>query len=72
MTGDASHGAGDTHIRARERVDVAANERARLRDEHQRAKGTSRELQAGTSLRAADDEVAARERWLRWVEEGAG
>jgi hypothetical protein len=50
-------------------VGVASTERAHLNDEHERAKGTSNELHAGALLRAANDEVAARERWLRWVEE---
>jgi hypothetical protein len=70
MTGEHPYGgAGDAHSRALERVDTAANERSRIHDECERARGTSRELQADTSLRAANDEVAARERWLRWVEE---
>jgi hypothetical protein len=63
-------GAHDTRIRAVARVDVASGERSRLRDEHESAKGTSGELQADVLLRAADDEVGARERWLHWVEEG--
>jgi len=69
MAGDRPYCAGDSDVRARERVDAAATERSRLRDECERAKGTSRELQADMSLRAANDEVVARERWLRWVEE---
>jgi hypothetical protein len=69
MTGHRPYGAGDSHSRARARVDAAANERSRLSDENARAKGTSRELQADMSLRAANDEVEARERWLQWVEE---
>lgn len=70
MAGDQPFGAaGDTPARALERVDAASGERSRLRGEHERAKGTSRELQADTQLRAADAEVAARERWLDWVEE---
>jgi hypothetical protein len=60
---------GDTLAGARHRVDAASRERSRLRDEHTDAKGTSRELQTHASLQAASDEVAARERWLRWVEE---
>jgi hypothetical protein len=71
MTEDAPHDdAGDAHVRARERVDTASTVRSRLQDEHENATGTSRELQAEVSLQAANDEVAARERWLQWVEEG--
>jgi hypothetical protein len=68
MSGERQHGAGDTHARARERVSSASDRASRLRDAHSSAKGTSRELQADVLLRAADDEVAARERWRQWVE----
>jgi hypothetical protein len=70
MTEDAPCGASSTHARAHDRVENASRERSRLRDEHESAKGTSLELCAEASLRAANDEVAARERWLQWVEEG--
>jgi hypothetical protein len=60
---------GDPHAHALGRVEEASLERSRLRDEHQRAKGSSSELQADMAARAADNEVAARERWLQWVEE---
>jgi hypothetical protein len=70
MTGDHRNGgAGDAHAQALERVDTAAQERSRLSDECESAKGTARELRADASLRAANDEVAARQRWLQWVEE---
>jgi hypothetical protein len=69
MTEDHPHGAGDTHARALERVNSASTECSRLRHEHDHARGTSRELQADMLLRAANDEVVARERWLHWVEE---
>jgi hypothetical protein len=68
--GDWASGAHDTRIRAVARVDAASAERSRLRDEHESAKGTSGELRADISLRAANDEVGARERWLQWVEDG--
>ena len=70
MSGDQPYGAGDdAHAQAVERVDAASAERSRLRDAHERAMGTSSDLQASASLRAANDEVAARERWLQWVED---
>jgi hypothetical protein len=59
----------DTRSRARDSLNAASTERSRRRDEHAHAKGTSRELEADVLLRAADDEVAARERWLQWAEE---
>jgi len=61
--------AGGTRADAHERVYAASAERSRLGGEHENAKGTSRELEADVLLRAANDEVAARERWLRWIEE---
>jgi hypothetical protein len=69
MAGNPPHGVDDAHARALDRMDVASTERARLRDEHERVKGTSSELHAGAQLRTANEEVAARERWLHWVEE---
>ena len=38
-------------------------------DAYERAIGTTTELSAWARLRAARDEVSARERWLRWVEQ---
>ena len=69
MPGDHPDGAGDPHVQARDRLKAASTEQSRLRDEFEHARGTSSELQADTSLRAAGDELAARERWLQWVEE---
>jgi hypothetical protein len=69
MAGNPPYGAEEAHARALDRVGVASTERARLHDDYDSAKGTSRELGAGVLLRAASDEVAARERWLHWIEE---
>jgi hypothetical protein len=55
--------------RATWRLGVAAIERSRLRDAHKAAKGTARELETNSSLRAADDQVRARERWLQSVDD---
>jgi hypothetical protein len=41
----------------------------RAEDIYEAAIGTSTELSAWARLCAARDEVAARERWLRWVEQ---
>ena len=67
--GNRTSGVSDSEARARARVTAASAERSRLRTEHDRARGTARELEADVLLRAADDEVVARERWLRWAEE---
>ena len=60
----------DTRALALERVYAASADRSRLRDELDAARGSTGELQADVSHRAASDEVAARERWLQWVEDG--
>jgi hypothetical protein len=52
------------------RLDAASAEQARLRDHREAAKGTHDELAASVWLRAADEQVEARERWLQWVDEG--
>ena len=67
---DRTYGPGDTLSNARERVNVATAERSRLSGERESAKGTSRDLETEVRLRAASDEVTARERWLQWFEEG--
>jgi hypothetical protein len=41
----------------------------RAEDSYEAAIGTTTELAAWARLRAARDEVAARERWLRWAEQ---
>lgn len=55
--------------RATWRLRVAETEQSRLRGAHEAVKGTPRELEANSSLRTADDQVQARERWLKTVNE---
>jgi len=50
-------------------VHEASANRSRLNGERESAKGTPRELETEVLLHAANDEVAARERWLQWTEE---
>jgi hypothetical protein len=69
MARDPTRGAGDTQVDAFARVQEASAERSRLSGEREGAKGTARELESEVLLRAANDEVAARERWLQWIEE---
>ena len=52
-----------------QRLDRAVGEQASARVDHEAAKGTAAEMEAAISLRAADEQVAARERWLDWVGE---
>ena len=64
-----TRGGGDTQVQALERVHEASANRSRLNGERESAKGTPRELETEVLLHAANDEVAARERWLQWTEE---
>ena len=51
------------------RLKEAVRLRSRLRDEHQAAKGGPDEVSVDASLRVADVQVAARERWLKSVDD---
>ena len=55
--------------RAVHRLKAAVSRQRRLLDAHEAAKGTGDELAADAALRVADDDVAARERWLRSVDD---
>ncbi|MDX6643583.1 MAG: hypothetical protein QOD76_1545 [Solirubrobacteraceae bacterium] len=61
---------GEAHDEASEKLDAAIDDQARLRDEDSAAKGSSDELGAGVRLAAADEKVAAREAWVKYVEHG--
>jgi hypothetical protein len=57
------------HDRAVDRLNAAVEKQSRVRDERDGARGAPAEMQADASLRTADEEVAARERWLEAVED---
>jgi hypothetical protein len=57
------------HDRAAQRVESALIEQDRLGERFDAAVGTSTELGAYVRLRAAGDEVKAREAWLNWVDD---
>ena len=57
------------HEDAMERLHAGRVEQDRLRDRYDVAIGTSTELGAYMRLRAAGDEVAAREAWLNWIDD---
>jgi len=57
------------HERAQRRLGVALVEQRRLRDDYTAAVGTPAELGADAALHAADQEVAARDAWLKWVDD---
>jgi hypothetical protein len=57
------------HDRAAQRLEVALAEQHRLSDRYDAATGRPADLTAEVALHAADQEVAARESWLKWVDD---
>ena len=48
------------------RLDVARGERATAADDLDAARGTAAKFHAAVQLRAAEDEIDAREAWVAW------
>jgi hypothetical protein len=61
---------GDVHARAIERLDVAVNDLQRLRDERDAAQEQFDERTAAVALAAANEQLAAREAWVKYIEHG--
>jgi hypothetical protein len=57
------------HDRAERRLGAALAEQHRSSDRYDAAVGRSARLLAAVALHAADQEVAARDAWLRWAED---
>ena len=57
------------HDRAAQRLEAALAEQHRLGDRYAAATGRPADLTAEVALHAADQEVAARETWLKWVDD---
>ena len=57
------------HHRAEQRLDEALAEQHRSSDRYDDAIGKPGHLVAEVALHAADQEVAARDAWLRWVDD---
>jgi hypothetical protein len=57
-----------SHSVAVERFEAAREERNRRAGQYEAASDSPEELPALTELRAAEDQLAAREAWLKWVE----
>jgi hypothetical protein len=55
--------------RAERRLGAALADQHRSRDRYDAAVGRSAHLHAAVALRAADEEVAARGAWMRWVDD---
>jgi hypothetical protein len=54
-------------VAAVERLKAAVAERKQARDESE-TKGTARDIEDAVTVRAADEQVDARRRWLSWVD----
>ena len=60
----------DVHARAIERLHVAVDARERARAERDAAQGGPEERTAAVALAAANERVAAREAWVKYIEHG--
>lgn len=55
------------HAGAVQRFEAAREERDRRSEQYDAACGSGTELPAYTELKAAEDQMAAREAWLEWT-----
>jgi hypothetical protein len=61
---------GDVHARAIERLNMAVDDRERSSEESDAAQGGPDERTAAVALAAANEQVAAREAWVKYIEHG--
>ena len=61
---------GDVHARAIARLDLAIDERERSSKERDAAQGRPDERTAAVALAAANEQMAAREAWVKYVKHG--
>jgi hypothetical protein len=61
---------GDVHARAIERLDLAVDDRERSSEDSKAAQGGPDERTAAVALAAANEWVAAREAWVKYIEHG--
>jgi hypothetical protein len=61
---------GDVHARAIERLDLAVDDRERSSEESKVALGGPDERTAAVALAAANEQMAAREAWVEYIEHG--
>jgi hypothetical protein len=60
----------EAHRSALRRLDDARTEQRRTSEVHDQARETSAEPAAATELSAANEQLAAREAWVHWIERG--
>jgi hypothetical protein len=61
---------GNVHARAIERLDLAVDDRERSSEESKAAQGGPHERTAAVALAAANEQMAAREAWVKYIEHG--
>ena len=61
---------GDVHTRANKRLDVAVDDFQRAKEESDAAQGQFDERAAAVALAAANEQLAAREAWVKYIEHG--
>jgi hypothetical protein len=61
----------DVHARAIERLDAAYDDRHHSSDERDAAREGPDERAAAVAFAAANEQVAAREAWLKYIEQGS-
>ena len=61
---------GDVHAQAIERLRVAVDNLERVSEENDAVQGGRDERTAATALAAANERVAAREAWVKYIEHG--
>jgi hypothetical protein len=61
---------GDVHARALERLDVAVDDFQHSSEESHGAQGRFDKRSAALALAAANEQLAAREAWLKYIEHG--
>jgi len=61
---------GDVHARAIERLDVAVDDLEHSTEESDAAQGRPDERAAAVGLAWANEQVAAREAWVKYIEQG--
>ena len=61
---------GDVHARAIERLDVAVDDLEHASEESAAAQGRFEKRTVAVALAAANEQVAAREAWVKYIEQG--
>jgi hypothetical protein len=61
---------GETHALAIRRLDAAVDNRERLSEQNDAVRGTAGERGGVVALAAANEQLAAREAWVKYIEHG--